>query len=216
MSCIYLEAPQGSEAWLTGRAAAITASMAAECRKRLKSGPNKGDYSKAAHDYAFKLAVERISGELLDDPQFDPWQARRGRELEPEARLLYEERRGVLVEQAGLALTEDRKFGASVDGLVGDDGAVEIKCFLAPAKLAPILLCGDIGDCADQVQTGMWITGRKWMDFVLYAPALSCINRHLTIIRIDRNDNHIAQLETDLLEFDKLVEQYKENLISNF
>src|SRR5690606_6785212 len=113
MSCIHLDAPQGSTEWFAGRLGAITASMATECRKTLKSGANKGDYSQKARDYGFKLAVERISGELLDDPQFDPWQAKRGRELEPEARLAYEETMAVLVEQTGLALTEDRLFGAS-------------------------------------------------------------------------------------------------------
>lgn len=212
MSCIHLQAPQGSDAWFQERCGAITASMFAECRKRLKSGPNKGDFSQAAKDYAFKLSVERISGELLDEPQFDPWQARRGRELEPEARLAYEERRAVLVDETGLALTEDRLFGASVDGLVGDDGSIEIKCFLAPSKLAPILLDGDIGDCVDQVQGGMWITGRKWADFVLYCPALACVGRHLTILRIDRDDNYIAEMERDLLEFNRLVEGFAERL----
>lgn len=212
MSCIHLQAPQGSDEWFQERCGAITASMFAECRKRLKSGPNKGDFSQAAKDYAFKLAVERISGQLLDEPHFDPWQARRGRELEPEARLAYEERRAVLVDETGLALTEDRLFGASVDGLVGDDGSIEIKCFLAPSKLAPILLDGDIGDCVDQVQGGMWVTGRRWTDFVLYCPALACVGRDLTILRIERDDNYIAEMERDLLEFNRLVEGFAERL----
>lgn len=212
MSCIHLVAPQGSDAWFSERIGAVTASMAAECRKRLKSGPNKGDFSQAAKDYAFKLAVERISGQLLDDPQFDPWQAKRGRELEPEARSAYEAVAGVMVQETGLALTEDKLFGASVDGLVGDDGNIEIKCFLAPAKLAPILLEKDIGDCVDQIQMGLWITGRKWCDFVLYCPALECINKHLTIIRINRDDNYIAELEADLLAFNNLVSTFENKL----
>ena len=212
MSCIHLNAPQGTEAWFNERVGAITASMFAEARKKLKSGPSKGDFSKAGHDYAFKLAVERISGELMDDHQFDPWQARRGRELEPEARIAYEEAREVLVEQTGLALTEDRLFGASVDGLVDDDGSVEIKCFLAPAKLAPILLENDMGDCMDQVQGGMWITGRKWTDFVLYCPALACIGKDLKIIHVERDESFIEQLEADLIEFNGLVDQYVSKL----
>lgn len=205
MSCLHLIAPQGSEAWFNERIGAVTASMATECRKRLKSGPNKGDLSQAAKDYAFKLAVERISGQLLDDPQFDPWQAKRGRELEPEARSAYEAEMGVMVQETGLAVTEDRLFGASVDGLVGDDGTIEIKCFLAPAKLAPILFENDIGDCVDQIQMGLWITGRKWCDFVLYCPSLECIGKHLTIIRINRDDNYIAELEADMLAFNNFV-----------
>ena len=212
MSCIHIEAPQGSIQWFEGRCGAITASMFSECRKRLKSGPNKGDFSQAAKDYAFKLAVERLSGQLLDDPQFDPWQARRGRELEPEARLAYEERKGVLVEQTGLALTEDRLFGASVDGLVDEDGSVEIKCFLAPSKLAPILLEKEIGDCMDQIQGGLWITGRQWCDFILYCPALACVARDLTVIRVNRDDNYIAPLVDDLVEANRMVETYMKKI----
>lgn len=212
MSCIYLTAPQGSTEWFEGRRGAITASMFAEVRKRLKSGPNKGDFSSAAHNYAFKLAVERISGELLDEPDFDPWQARRGRELEPEARLLYEERYEVLTEQVGLALTEDRVFGASVDSLIGDHGIQEIKCFLAPAKLKGILLDEDIGDCMDQVQGGIWISGREWCDFTLYCPALKTIGRELTVIRVHRNDDYIAAMEPELWEFNELVESYRAQL----
>ena len=212
MSCIHIEAPQGSVQWFEGRYGAITASMFSECRKRLKSGPNKGDFSQAAKDYAFKLAVERLSGQLLDDPQFDPWQARRGRELEPEARLAYEDRKGVLVEQTGLALTEDRLFGASVDGLVDDDGSVEIKCFLAPSKLAPILLEKEIGDCMDQIQGGLWITGRQWCDFILYCTALACVARDLTVIRVNRDDNYIATMVDDLVEANRLVETYMQKI----
>ena len=211
--CIHVTAPHGSDEWFQGRCGVVTASMFGEVRKRLKSGANKGDFSKAAHDYAFKLAVERISGELLDDPQFDSWQARRGREMEPEARMAYEEREAVLVEETGLALTSDHRFGASVDGLVDDDGSVEIKCYLAPSKLAPILLSGEVPeDVKDQVQGGMLITGRLWSDFVLYCPALKSINKHLTIIRVLRDEKYIAELKADLEAFDALVEQYKSQL----
>lgn len=209
MSCVHIVAEQGSRDWFEARTGAITASMFTECRKRLKSGNNKGDFTKAGHDYAFKLAVERISGELLDEPDFQPWQARRGNELEPEARLAYECASDVLVEQTGLAITEDCLYGASLDGLVDDDGGVEIKCFLAPSKLAPILLHADIGDCKDQIQGGMWITGRRWCDFTLYCPALKCIGRELTIIRVERDDEYIAELESDLVAFNTLVESYR-------
>ena len=126
---------QGDTEWFQARAGVITASMFAECRKRLKSGKNKGDFTSAAKQYAFRLAVERISGELLDDSKFDTWAMRRGRELEPEARLAHEERKGILVEQAGLALTDDGVLGASVDGLIDDDGSSEYKCFISPESL---------------------------------------------------------------------------------
>lgn len=209
MSHIDIQVQQGSEAWFQARCGAITASMFSEVRKRLKSGPNKGGFSKAAQDYAFKLAVERISGTTMEEPQFDPWQARRGRELEPEARLAYEERREVIVEETGLAITDDNLFGASVDGLVGSDGIVEIKCFLAPSKVKAILLDGDTSELDDQMQGALWITGRQWCDAVLYVPALEGIGCHLTIIRTERDETAIDALSADLLSFNTLVERYR-------
>lgn len=209
---IIINCDQGSPEWRQGRCGVTTASMFAECRKRLKSGPNKGDFSAKAKEYAFRLAVERISGELLSEDKFETFEMRRGRELEPEARLLHEERKGILVEQTGLVLTDDRLFGASVDGLIDDDGASEYKCFIGPSSLMPILLEGDISDCLDQVQGGMWVTGRKWAHFVLYCPALKPIDKHLTIIEVERDDDYIEELEADLLAFNGLVEQYIDKL----
>jgi hypothetical protein len=212
MGCIHLFSPQGTEKWLDDRKGLITASMFTEVKTRLKSGPNKGDFSQKAKDYAFKLAYERVSGELLEDPQFNPWQSKRGQALEEFARLAYEKKYGVLVEQTGLAVTEDKIFGSSVDGLVDEDGNIEIKCFLAPAKLASILFDENIGDCMDQVQGGLWITGRKWCDFILYCPALRPIDRELTVIRVYRDEEYIYQLELNLIEFNRLVDEYVQKL----
>lgn len=203
---------QGTPEWHQARAGLITASNFAECRKRLKSGPNKGDYTNAAKQYAFRVAVERISGELLDEGSFDTWAMKRGREMEPEARLAHEEAKGILVEEAGIATTDDSLFGASVDGLIDNDGASEYKCFVSPESLMPILLDGDLSKVIDQVQGQLWVTERLWSDFVLYCPALKPIGKDLTIIEVKRDDNFIEELEADMLEFNKLVEQYIDKL----
>ncbi len=214
MSCIFLLSEQGSESWLEDRKGIATASMFSTARGKYKSGENKGEPLKAAKDYAFKLAFERLSGELLDDPQFNPWQAKRGNALESIARLTYMHRKGVLVAEAGLAVTEDRLFGASVDGLIDDDGSLEIKCFLQATKLSEILIDGVVNeDVMDQVQGGLWITGRKWCDFALFCPALKKIGRDLTVIRIYRDEEYIYQLESDLIGFNRLVEWHMQKLV---
>lgn len=211
---IVLECEQGSPEWFQARSGVITASNFEECRKKLKSGANKGQHTSKAKEYAFRLAVERISGELLSEDKFDTFEMRRGRDLEPEARLAHEASRGIMVDQTGIALTDDRIFGASVDGLIDEDGCSEYKCFIGPSSLMPILLDNDLSATRDQVQGQMWITGRKWSDFVLYCPALKAIGRDLTIITVDRNDDYIEELEKDMLEFNELVNQYKEKLIT--
>lgn len=172
------------------------------------NGEKVGDFTEAAHDYAFQIAVERLSGELLNEPEFDTWQARRGRELEPEARLKYEIATESLVEQTGIAIDHDYIFGASLDGLVDEDGNLEVKCFLSAKKLKSILISRDISDCMDQLQGGMWITGRAWCDFVLYCPILKSINKDLTIIRVCRDQEYIDALSSDMWEFNSLVESY--------
>ena len=81
---IIVECEQGSPEWHQARAGCITASMFKVARKRLKSGANKGEFTEEAKNYAFRLAVERISGTPLDEG-FQTWQMKRGHELEPEA-----------------------------------------------------------------------------------------------------------------------------------
>ena len=209
-----VECSQGTSEWFNARAGACTASMFSTVRDTLKSGPNKGGYKKAAEDYAFKLAIERISGEALQGEQFETFSMRRGHELEPDARALHSFKIGQDVQTAGIVRTTDGKFGASVDGLIGDDGISEYKCFVAPEKLRSILIDGDIGDVTNQVQGGLWLTGRKWCDFALYCPALACIDQELTVKRVYRDDDYIEAMERDLLAFDELVESYRARLLT--
>lgn len=199
-------APQGSPEWHAARAGVITASMFATCRQKLKSGPSKGEFAAAAGDYAFRLAVERISGQPLDEG-FETWAMRRGHELEPAARLEHELAIGVVVQPAGFVTTDDNLFGASADGLIGEDGGAEYKCLVDPSRLRRVLLTGDISEFMDQIQGGMWITGRTWWDFCLYCPALESIGLQLWHRRVERDDNYIDQMEMDMIAFERLVSE---------
>lgn len=182
--------------------------------ERAMQGLPVGEWSDAAKNYAFKLAIERITGVPLGDDEFNPWQAVRGSKLEEEARMEHEIAADVLVEQVGFVTTDDSKFGASADGWIGDEGGAEYKCYLAPSKLRPVLLDGDTKFVYAQCQMNMALTGRKWWDFGLYLPDLRPIGRHFTLIEIDRDDNYIDEMWKDLWEFDQLVESYKARLIA--
>ena len=208
---IAIECPQGSTEWHQHRAGCITASMFAEARAKLKSGPNKGEPTKAAQDYAFRLAVERISGEPLDGG-FETWQMRRGHELEPDARMAHEIRTGLIVQQVGLVKTDDLAFGASADGFIGDDGVSEYKCFLAPEKLRAFHIDQDADGIKDQVQGVLWITGRKWAHIGMYCPALKPVGRELWLGEYERDDDYIEELEADLWKFKLLVDEYEAKL----
>jgi hypothetical protein len=133
---------------------------------------------------------------------------RRGQELEPEARRLYEVRTGNLVLESGIALTDDRVFGYSTDGLVADDGAIEIKIPASPTALH--LAWTNPGklalDYIDQMRGGLWITGRKWIDLVVYCPWLKSVGKDLLIHRVVRDENEIEVLEERLVAFARLVQ----------
>lgn len=206
---IIVKCEQGSPEWHLNRCGSITASMFSTARDTYKSGKNKGELKAAALDYAFRLAVERISGKPLQDSQFETYAMRRGHEMEPEARDLHSFRINRDIEQTGIVLTDDRKFGASADGLIGEDGGSEYKCLVSPEKLRSILLDGDMSEFKDQVQGCLWLTGRKWWHFCLYCPALAPIGKELTIHEVERDDDYIEELEADLIDFDKVVMNYQ-------
>lgn len=201
-------ASQGTPEWHAARAGVITGSMFKTARERLKK---TGEPSSACRDYAFKLAIERISGQPLDEG-FETWQMRRGHELEPQARAAHEEHAGVIVSPAGFVTTDDGLFGASADGLIGADGGAEYKCLVSPERLRDTLLTNDISEYMDQVQGGMWVTGRDWWDFCVYCPALAPIGRALSRWRVQRDDDYIEAMERDLLEFAAMVDAYEAEL----
>lgn len=175
------------------------------------AGQPVGDFSEAAKDYAFRLAIERIGGEPLDEG-FETWQMARGRELEPEARAAHEMAAGVVVQPVGLALTDDRAFGASADGFIDATGGAEYKCLVAPDRLRSVLIDGDLSEFADQCQGGMWITGREYWHFALYCPALASVGKELWWREWRRDDDYIEKMEADLIHFKALVDENEAQL----
>jgi hypothetical protein len=173
--------------------------------ERALAGLPIGDWSDAAKDYAFRLAIERISGEPLDEG-FQTWAMARGHELEPAARSAHEFAADVTVQPCGLVLTDDRAFGSSADGFIGEDGGAEYKCLIAPDRLRAVLLENDLSEFEDQMQGGMWITGRKYWHFALYCPALAPIGKELWWREWKRNDDYIEKMEADLIAFKALVD----------
>jgi hypothetical protein len=208
----YVEAIRAGQSEKDAMATAgYKAKPRAEGIDRALAGEKVGDWSDAAKDYAFRLAVERISGEPLDEG-FETFAMRRGHELEPAARFAHELAAGVSVRPCGFVMTDDSAFGVSADGFIGEDGGAEYKCLIDPSRLRTILLDGDLSEFADQVQGGMWITGRKFWHFALYCPALAPIGKELWWREWKRDDDYIEAMEADLVEFKRLVD-FNEQLL---
>lgn len=173
--------------------------------QRALDGEKVSEPSNAAMDYAFRLAAERLGSAPLDD-DFETWAMRRGHDLEPQARAIHEVRAGVVVQPCGLVLSDDGWFGASADGWIGKTKGAEYKCLVAPARLKAVYLDNDVSEFADQVQGGMWLSGRAAWDFCLYHPGLASIGLDLWWREWLMDANHIEALESDLWEFKVLVE----------
>ena len=128
--------------------------------------------------------------------------------MEAAARMLYEARTGSFVTEAGICVTDDGVFGYSTDGLVDDDGLIEVKAPIDSTKILAMWQTGDTSEYDHQMQGGMWITGRKWCDFIMYVPDLAAVGKDLFVKRVFRDEAFIDAMVARLAKFDGLVEQY--------
>lgn len=209
---IVLTYPQGSEDWLKARVGACTASRFSDAigvlSKASKNGA-AGDPNGDAIKYAWTIALETIAREPLDDT-FVTYAMRRGRDLEPQARAVYEARTGAWIEEVSLILTDDERYGYSADGFRDDDGLIEIKCPMACDKLGQVWQHPETAhlEYIDQINGGLWITGRKYCDLIVYCPWLAPVGKDLFVKRIYRDDDAINTLEEGLIRFTRMVDGF--------
>ncbi len=188
--------------------AGYKAAPSAAAVARVLAGGQAGVPSDTAHRYAADLAIEQISGQPHGEPP-KAWTLERGHAMEAQARMLYEARTGAFVTEAGLCLTDDGIYGYSTDGIVNDDGLIEIKSPIDSIKIANMLRTGDVSEYAHQMFGGLWITGRKWVDFIQYVPDLAKVGKDLYVKRVHRDDAFIDSMVVELARFQLMIADYK-------
>ena len=177
--------PQGDPVWQFLRCGLITTSVLTQVMT-----PKKRDYSAGARGLLARLIGERLLGEPYDWGNTG-W-TDRGHDVEDEARQWYALERGVTVRQVGFLLAKDGEEGGSPDGLVGDDGGVEIKCYGLDHHMRVLLGTDPFPENESQVQGLMRLTNRKWWDCVAYHPSPKIPNR---LERVQRDETYIEQLD---------------------
>ena len=197
--------PQGCEEWLAERRGLVTGSRFKDARDRLKNGSPSSKCSL----YALDVARERCGGKAGD--VYVNSAMRFGTEQEPLARAAYEKFTGNLVFEAGF-FSIDGVFGGSVDGLIDDDGVLEIKTMVSSDTLFTALVDGDISAYIDQCNGYLWMLNRQWVDLVLWAPDMADLGLAMKIIRIERDQPAIDALESDLLKFLTMVRENESKL----
>ena len=192
---IVLDHDQGSAEWHFARLGLPTSS---EFDRILT--PTLKPSKQAETTYLYDKLAEWAVGESQSaDGGESPWM-RRGTNMEAEARKWYEFEYGVTVEQVGLCLSDDGLIGCSPDGLVGEAGLVEIKNKSASHHIGS-LLGADAHAHRCQTQGQLLVTGREWVDLVLYSPLMPV---HTTRNEVDEEwrDAFKPELEKFLQRFE--------------
>ena len=150
-------------------------------------------------NYLSELVVERLTGQQAEFFMNDAMQ--HGIDTEPQARMAYEAHKGVLVDEIGFVNhAAISNFGCSPDGLVGLDGLIEIKCPNSKTHIETLLSKKAPTKYIPQMMAQMACTGRKWCDFVSFDPRLP-EDLQLFVVRVDRDDQYIANLEKEVSAF---------------
>lgn len=196
---IVLDLEQGSPAWVQARLGLPTASRFGSILT-----PAKLEYSKGASAYVAELLSEWATG-LPCDESDSQWM-QRGTMMEEEARRWYSMQNDVEVQRVGLVLRDDRRVGGSPDGLVGEDGGIEIK--VPSLKVHMEYLMGAPFPYVPQMQGLMYLTGRAWWDFLSFNPVLPKV-----CIRIPRDAEYAAKLDKALTRFLREMDDGKRKLL---
>ena len=158
----------------------------------LSSG-RAGAESVGRRDLRLQLVCERLTHQPQDDVFVNDAMAR-GLALEDEARQVYEATTGRLVQPVGFIDRTDYAAGCSLDGLVGDDGVIEIKCPKSATHLRYLRLGVLPSEHAGQVTHNLWVTGLLWCDFVSYDPRFP-LPLQLFTVRVRACDVNLAAYE---------------------
>lgn len=172
---IYEEILQGSDEWFAARCGLLTAS---EMDKIITPAKLQYSNSEKERTHLYELAAQRVTQYV--EPSYIGDHMLRGMEDEITARELYSEKYAP-VKEVGF-VTNDRwgfTLGCSPDGLVGDDGCIEIKSRLQKYQFETILKNEMPVDYALQVQTILLVTERKWVDFISYSNGLHMMTKRV-------------------------------------
>jgi putative phage-type endonuclease len=190
---------QQTEQWFTDRLGKVTASRLADVLAKTKTG-----YSASRSNYMTQLVLERITKTRAESYSNAAMQW--GNEQEPFARAAYEAHTGQMVEEVGFIQHPDiEDAGASPDGLVGDDGMVEIKCPSSSTALECWLIHAQGGNPVDakyyaQMQWQMRCADRSWCDYVVFDPRMPA-KAQLFVFRVQRNAEFLKIAEDEVITF---------------
>lgn len=197
-----VKAEQRTPEWFQARMGKATASRFGDIMAKTRSG-----YAASRKNYMAELVSQRLTGTVPEN--FTSTAMQWGIDNEPLARLEYTLDTGNEAKETGLWLHDTLAVGASPDGFVNSDGILEIKCPNTATHIETLATKQLPRQYEAQVQGQLWVTGKKWCDFVSYDPRLP-ENAQMVVIRIERDEKFIKELEEEIKKFlDEVEEQVK-------
>jgi putative phage-type endonuclease len=198
---------QLSQEWFEARLGKVTASRVSDVLSTIKSGE-----SATRRNYKLQLLTERLTKKKTESYMNQAMQD--GIDREPIAREIYEHLKDVKVEETGFVQHPAIEMaGASPDGLVGDDGIIEIKCPIETTHTTNLLEKKLPSKYKPQVQFQLAATGRDWCDFISYNPNFEP-KHQLVVVRVERDNDYIEKIEFEILKFlaeiELLIKQLEE------
>lgn len=189
------EIEQRTDDWYAARLGKVTASALHKVLSKTKTG-----YGADRGNYMTQLVLERVTNSKADGYSSAAMQW--GIDQEPFARAAYEATRGVMVDEVGFIPHPTIKdAGASPDGLVGDDGMVEIKCPESKTALECWLSENPVeAKYFAQMQWQMRCADRSWCDYVVFDPRMPA-KAQLFIKRVERDDAWLEKAEAEVIKF---------------
>ena len=185
---------QRTDDWFARRCGKATGSRIADIVAKTKTG-----WGAARVNYLAQLVAERLTGRVEDGFKSSAMQW--GIDTEPQATEAYEAITLSVVDPVGFVdHPHIGMAGASPDGLVGDDGLVEIKCPNTATHIDALLGSAIPGKYLTQMQWQMACTGRQWCDYVSFDPRMPP-HLQMRIERVERDQGRIDELEKMVSDF---------------
>ena len=185
---------QRTDEWFSERAGKVTASRIADVMAKTKTG-----YGAGRGNYMAELVAERLTG--IPKQGFTNAAMQHGIDTEPQARAMYELEHGVTVIETGFVPhPKIGQTGASPDGLVGEDGLVEIKCPNTATHIETLRGAKIDRKYLLQMHWQMICTERTWCDFVSFDPRMP-VEMQLHVQRVELDAELAEEITAEVTQF---------------
>lgn len=171
--------------------------------------PAKWEYAAGAYTYACELVAQDYDYNYGMNDEFATAAMRNGTIIEPESRRLYEFQRNCDVEQVGLCISDCGRFACSPDGLVSDDGGIELKHPTAATHVKWLMAGGVPAEHLAQCHGFLLVTKRQWIDFLSFYPGMP-----LLLARVTPDEKTVALAEA-LERFDRTLNEIRGKVASH-